>query len=96
VVGLCIGAGISENDFAESMNLYPNPSTGLLSLDFSFQHPGKKSLISVYNVLGEKVYESYGNYPISAIDISDQSNGVYFLKVNSENTSTIKRIIISK
>jgi hypothetical protein len=75
--------------------LYPNPSEGVASLVIHLNSASKID-ISVINILGEEVYRkqsgvlSAGGH-INQIDLSNNSNGIYFVRVNANETSkTIK------
>ncbi len=73
--------------------VYPNPANGILSILFNGDKRQIKS-VEIYNVLGEKVYNSY-DYQ-SAIDLSNKPNGMYFIyfKVNSKIIT--EKIIIKR
>lgn len=82
-------------DDDEAITLYPNPSTGIISLN-SISVDTKK--VIVYNTLGEIVAEfnkhnSVGNF---SIDLSGQPEGIYALKIVSDNNTVVKKAIISK
>ena len=47
--------------------------------------------ISVYDVFGRQQLAISGQQ--SAVDVSNLSNGVYFVKVKSENNEVVKRFI---
>jgi hypothetical protein len=63
------------------INVYPNPSTGLL-------HLSKELEWSVYSPLGIKIKQGSGN----VISISEHPTGIYFVKTNA----AVKAISISK
>lgn len=76
-----------ENDFAD-VSVFPNPSDG----EFTVCGLSSAVELSVYDVLGKKVYQSFvnnhlslGNSPMTTapmtIDLSSQPSGVYFYKV---------------
>jgi uncharacterized repeat protein (TIGR03803 family) len=90
--------GLSET--SGIMNIYPNPSTG------KFQVTGIKSQVSnieVYNLLGEKVFNSeIRTLPTdrqgegSEIDFTNHPDGIYFIHVNTSEGTEVKKIIINK
>ena len=54
-------SGIEESAFGgENVSVYPNPSTGMFSI-VAPSLKGEKSSIEIYNVLGEKVFQSIIN-----------------------------------
>lgn len=80
-------------------NLYPNPATSQVSLDYSLSDPKTKVKILIQNVLGGIVEE----HALSAsenrlkINTSDLKPGVYFYTLLVDNKSIVtKKIIIKK
>ncbi|MBI3502204.1 MAG: T9SS type A sorting domain-containing protein [Bacteroidetes bacterium] len=74
---------ITKKDF---ISVYPNPSSGIFTIQL--QDPStslRVTAVDVYNVFGEKVTRSV--IPSGArnltIDISNQPQGIYFLKVST-------------
>jgi PKD repeat protein len=73
--------------------VYPNPTTGEIKILL----PNKvNSSVSVFNVIGEKVYNVTSNSNYIDFDLSKQPNGVYFVKVTSNGEVTTKKILLSK
>lgn len=62
----------TENNFT----LYPNPTKGKLQ----FQTNQEISLVEVYNLFGQKVFETK-----TEIDLTNLGSGVYFVKVKDSN-----------
>jgi hypothetical protein len=80
------------NDLKE-LTIYPNPANGIYNLSFN----GDKEQISsveIYNALGKKVYTS-DSYQ-SAIDLSGEQGGNYFLHFNLPSTIIIRKLVIEK
>jgi hypothetical protein len=67
--------------------VYPNPGSGVYKIKYPDGVPNMTNGITVYNVLGEKVYESNGNN--ENMDLSDQANGIYYLKAVGENLNWV-------
>jgi serine/threonine-protein kinase len=80
-----------------SILIYPNPSNGVFTIDV--KGIGDKEYVEVYNVLGEKVYSIIANsYQLIAnsyieINISNQSSGVYFVKVTTSTSSQVVKLV---
>jgi hypothetical protein len=64
----------------------PNPSNG----NFILQNSNELGLISVYNTLGELIYQKTVKENNAQIDISNQSNGTYLLRIGNNFTKIIK------
>ena len=84
----------TENFVSNRFKVYPNPSKGIISIDFD-QVTEIKSL-NIYSALGQKVLVS--NEPIisnTAIDISVLRTGIYFLEfIDKDNNTILKKISI--
>jgi len=86
---LCGVVGINEAKDDFLFSIFPNPSSGI----FSIRSLEMISEIKIENVLGEKIYSSQINSNKSEIDLAKQPQGIYFIKVNSEKGTAIKRLI---
>jgi hypothetical protein len=73
------------------LEIYPNPGKGLVKLSFEGD---KETFISsaVYNSFGEKIFNS--NKYQTEIDLSDKSDGIYFLHFNLTTDVIIKKLVI--
>jgi photosystem II stability/assembly factor-like uncharacterized protein len=85
--------GISSNSNAKVfLNIYPNPNQGIFNLETNVDNYN----LNIYNMLGELVYdESNINSTKKLFDLSNLNNGVYFVKIVSENKSFIQKLAIS-
>lgn len=68
------------------LNIYPNPSNGIYTLQTNEINAIK--YISIYTILGQKIYNAVISSNATTIDISNQPKGVYLYKVFSENGET--------
>ena len=75
-----LSVGINESLSVETFNIYPNPATNLVTLQFSVAENYK---ISVTNVLGKEVFSQNITDSRIQLNISDWSNGVYFITAQS-------------
>ncbi|MGZ3866716.1 MAG: two-component regulator propeller domain-containing protein [Bacteroidia bacterium] len=74
------------------VKIYPNPSQG------SFQFSSDKyaiNTISVYNLMGEKVYSSAGNKNQQTVELN-QPNGVYTVLIKTEKGTFNSKLVIQK
>jgi len=95
-VVLTVNIPVSVQDMKgedNAISIYPNPTSGI----FVIASGAKQSHIEIYNVLGEEIYRSSViGHQSSVVDISSQPSGIYFLKVQTEQGSAVKKIIINK
>ena len=93
------GVGISTNELEQSLNVYPNPSTGLVNLEYSLdQGATVKVLISdvVGKVVMERTIRPASGFQRETLDLNDLSNGIYVLKVDAGNHQATRTITLSK
>lgn len=87
-LAVLVNTFLSTGDFDLSLfTYYPNPVENILNLSY-FQ---KLTNVEVYNIVGKQIFAKKLNSNKADVDLSKLSDGVYFLKVYSENGSrTIK------
>jgi hypothetical protein len=87
-------ASISENKSSGTLSVYPNPGNGKFKIQMD---NGQLSMehyqLSIYNVLGEKIFQSEIKNLKTEIDISHQPNGIYIIRVNDGIQSLNQRLI---
>ena len=85
--------GLNEVANIDWLNLYPNPTSGLLNIEIS--KVLKNASIKVLNIEG-KVIENFHNIKSSIfqIDLSNQAPGSYFISIQAENENVIQQIQI--
>jgi type IX secretion system substrate protein/beta-propeller repeat-containing protein len=87
--------GIAENSELSLMNLYPNPTSGNVTLEFNLNDASSVQL-NVMNISGQVIYSetmnAAGNFK-KQIDLSGYANGIYYLQAIT-NDKVINRKII--
>lgn len=73
----------------EKLDVYPNPTTGKISIKESGE-------VTFYNSIGEIIYHQMCSSSNSQIDLSAHPNGIYFLHLQTEQGTATKKIIINK
>lgn len=86
--GAAANAGLTEA-MMSSMNIYPNPSTGIVHLDFPALD-GTPYEVTVHDLLGKLVLR--GENP-SQIDLSEKMNGTYMLTISAKGMTPVSRKI---
>jgi hypothetical protein len=85
--------GIAENSNNKSMQVYPNPSNGLFTLSFS--DPAEYT-VKIYDLRGVCVVNETVTTLSTQLDLSNLSNGVYFLNANGANKNFQQKLVIQK
>ena len=91
---------ISPDDY-QLYSLYPNPFNPSLNIYFSTATPGKTDIV-IYNSNGQEVgnvlrneYLQSGNYNFSW-DAGNNPSGLYFVKLESQNFTQVKKALFLK
>lgn len=81
---------ISENGI-NGMMIYPNPTNGKLNIKAETM-----THVSVFNTLGQVVYERETDNDNETIDMSRFESGIYMVRIVTENGIAVKRITVSR
>jgi len=86
-----VGA-VKEDSFGNNTEIFPNPTNGILNIQIT--NTDYLTGVEVYNTLGERVYKSVGLKTKEVkIDLSNQPNGIYFLKLTNNNKVYSREIV---
>ena len=95
-----VTANCDMEDGNESVLIYPNPSSGVLNI-FILNLKDKNAQIYLYDALGQ-VIDSRSFMSIDtdqkmiALDMSEFVDGIYFIRVVSDNLSYFEKIVKKK
>ncbi|OFX43086.1 MAG: hypothetical protein A2046_08720 [Bacteroidetes bacterium GWA2_30_7] len=88
---------VSENSVNQDINIYPNPTNGIINIYFGEELINAN--ISIENTVGQKVYEANDNHSkasMKAVDFSKYSEGIYFININNKDLNVKYKIIYNK
>ncbi len=76
-------------EFDDSIKIYPNPTTSIINIasEFSIQ------TIELYDIQGRILETHLEDATISTFNLSDKSNGIYFLKIKTEKGSKVEKVV---
>ena len=87
--GTTAGSASVEDVFGSSLSIYPNPASTNITVKSSEIHIES---VEIINMLGSTVLRD--DSANETIDVSVLKSGVYVMKINSENSSSTRRIFI--
>ena len=83
--------GLIENDFSFTPIIYPNPTTGKISIDLINNLDDVSLILSDIN---GKILFSKNYFEVQGIDLNiNQSTGIYFLTIISKNKKAVFKLI---
>ncbi|MEA2042272.1 MAG: T9SS type A sorting domain-containing protein, partial [Bacteroidota bacterium] len=81
---------IDEHKVSENINIYPNPTTGIIYFDFLNSEIKK---ISILDITGKVIIEKSVNSQTDNINFSNYANGLYLIKLQTDKESFTTKII---
>ena len=72
-----------------SVSVAPNPTNSFVSITSKFNIKS----IELFDVQGRLLETSFENNTTTKIDLSGKQNGIYFLKINTENGNKVEKIV---
>lgn len=85
-------SGLNEVKDISNINIYPNPSNGKFIIEDL--DADKFSNIEIYNIQGDRIYQSNFTNSKFGVDLSNQSCGIYFAKIYFGQAILTKKIVI--
>ncbi len=77
--------------------VYPNPSTGIVHLTINGLE-GRRAEVTVLNVIGTVMYREtlteLSERSTKTLDLSKFANGLYYVKLEADNSSQLCKLII--
>lgn len=87
--------GVSKTG-APGFKVYPNPTTGIFTVEID-QSQGGKSQVSVINMTGAEVLKKeVGGSSKFTVDLSNQVSGIFLIKISGNNQLQLGKIILRK
>lgn len=84
--------GIKENTLDPNLSFYPNPSKGLVNIEFSSLKQDIE--LSVLNLAGSIQFEAnYENTSLIQVDLENFSNGIYIIQLKSKDKQAFLKLI---
>lgn len=91
----CTAIGVDETENKETINLYPNPTTGTMKLEYPLEG-NTTALFSIYEPSGRLVLKQKITNTTTTIDANQLNAGMYYYSIASgtKNTKAEKLVIV--
>jgi len=92
----CIITGLPDEINSLNIEIYPNPTSGKLTIKFSFTDQ-LQTEITIYNLLGKLIYKIPQQKILKElfkVDFSDQPAGIYYVKVKTTEGILTRKVVI--
>jgi hypothetical protein len=77
-----------------SAEIFPNPTDGNITVQLKGIVENQSTTITIYNSFGELVNQTTTNSARSTINLSDQANGIYVIKIQNEANVFVGRVVV--
>ncbi len=87
-------ADLATLNYVQSLNVYPNPTSDVLNVEFDLLREGD-AILELYNMQGNllNVQKLNGEEFLEQIELNNQSAGMYFIRVATGRSSRIAKFI---
>lgn len=85
-----IASGINEFNSDETIQIFPNPSSGLITVSTPFEG----SIIKILNTDGKQFFERHLNSRKNELDLKEYPRGIYIVMFCTETSTVHKKLII--
>lgn len=84
--------GIDEHDISEQINVYPNPTVGLVNIDLGSHY--SEISVNLNDIVGRNILnKTLQNITLFDLDIETLPKGVYFIHLLADDKSAIVKIV---
>ena len=81
--------GVAENNVDMTIKIHPNPTRSIININGKFTIQS----IQLYDIQGRLLQTNIENSNESLLDISEKSNGIYFIKITTDKGIKVEKII---
>ncbi|MEW6468172.1 MAG: M43 family zinc metalloprotease [Bacteroidota bacterium] len=91
----CMPVSVNDIDNKNRFDLFPNPTSGMLTIKPLDQANGVN--VKIYNTIGEVIYElKVANPGDIQIDLSAFGNGVYYVELSNDAGKSTQKVTVAK
>lgn len=87
--------GINENNFLLEFSILPNPSDGVFIIEFQNAIPNTVE-IKILNLIGEEVGNLIKSGNTLKADLSNESNGIYFIRIGTGANLITRKLVVAR
>lgn len=88
----CAPVGIEETEVSQ-FNLFPSPSKGNITLSVA-EYSGDNMQVEILDAFGRVLQQHQLSNSVSTYDVSSFANGIYFVRISHEGSSTTQRFVL--
>lgn len=90
----CVTGIETESPIEKKISVFPNPSTGTLTIQGIDMEQNEILKLNVYNVLGQTIYEQQIKTATVQLDLSTHKKGIYFIQLSGQGEGFTQKVIL--
>jgi hypothetical protein len=83
---------LGQIDLSQFVSIYPNPASNVINVKMSTALINN-AIIELYDATGKLINQQKVTNEFTSLNINGLSNGIYSVRVITDNEQTIKRIV---
>lgn len=88
-----IAVGFEDSDFTYNVSIYPSPAKEKVMIEVKPLHKGEEAILTIYDVLGEKLMEKQITESKTLLEIDKLNTGIYFFTLTNDKFNRVEKII---
>ncbi len=92
--GQIVSIDDSYYNLGSYISLFPNPSNGMMELEFHGKADFNKSSVAITNIAGNVIDKFDWNGETKTLNLSNLSKGLYFVKITINDITEVRKIVI--
>jgi hypothetical protein len=87
---------MQERTYRDMISVYPNPTRGLLTIDFDNRAPRSLMMADQQGKVLLNQHINPGSGPLVTIDLSTLADGIYMLKLVTDEETIVKKVVLNR
>jgi hypothetical protein len=92
--GAIVGVDEKMNQIGSYILLYPNPSNGMMTLEFQGKADFGKAVVSLSDLAGNPLDQFEWSGETTVINMTTLAKGVYFIKININGNTEVRKVMV--
>jgi len=94
VEAACVYLSDGSTYYLQGCAIYPNPASTTITIELpNLSTPQKNTTLTIYNISGQQLIKRQITEPIINVDVSGLSQGVYFVRVVSDEYVWVGKVV---
>lgn len=93
ILSVLIPTGLADIDSGYTVNMFPNPVKDKLNIHLNEFNANSSITLTIIDIQGKILKKEYLNGNVHSTDLTDLTNGIYFLEILGEKGKSVRKFI---